>query len=188
MYCYQLAYVLVNNPPGGQPPTSCGCPPMPYGYSYPPGGQPVPYPYPHPPQAYCVSPPITPVAQPISSCSASGQPINPCPSPSPVAPWPIPVPPPQPVNPPRTCGTLPPEGECVLDLNPTIPSFSVTYKNMSPTSHATVTLQAAGTLPNLPITIPPGEVITQTYHCGNIYKIVFKNETSTASVEVHVNQ
>ncbi|HLO87066.1 MAG TPA: hypothetical protein VK203_18970 [Nostocaceae cyanobacterium] len=94
----------------------------------------------------------------------------------------------QPVSPPKTCCLLSPLGECILDLNPTIPSFTVTYTNMAPASHATITLTAAGTCPRLPITIPPGEVVTQTYNCGNISKIFFKNETSTASVEVRVNQ
>jgi hypothetical protein len=89
--------------------------------------------------------------------------------------------------PPKTCCVLSPQGECILDLNPTIPSFSVTYTNMAPASHATIIL-AAGTCPNLSITIPPSEVVTQTYNCGNVSKILVKNETSTASVKVSVNQ
>ena len=58
---------------------------------------------------------------------------------------------------------------------------------MAPASHATIIL-AAGTCPNLSITIPPSQVVTQTYNCGNVSKILVKNETSTASVKVSVNQ
>jgi hypothetical protein len=93
----------------------------------------------------------------------------------------------QPVALPKTSCLLSPQTQCILDLNPTIPSFSVTYTNMAPDSHATIILKA-GTCPNLPITIPRSESVTQTYSCGNVSKILVINETSTASVEVNVNQ
>ncbi|MEM9540546.1 MAG: hypothetical protein AAGA60_13720 [Cyanobacteria bacterium P01_E01_bin.42] len=174
-------------------------------------GWPIPYCYPPSPYNYYLQPSPCYYPQPLCGChpystpvqpylnhpSPFITPVSPSPVPQPIvkpptdrcglqSPIPVPVPPPTP--PPRTCATLCPEGECVLDVNPTIPLFSVTYTNLSPTHPVTVVLYAAGTSPKIPITIPPGVVVTKTYEGGYVWKIFFKNETSDASVEISVTQ
>ncbi|HLO87065.1 MAG TPA: hypothetical protein VK203_18965 [Nostocaceae cyanobacterium] len=98
----------------------------------------------------------------------------------------VPVPPQTPVEPTRNC-TLSPLGECVLELDPRISSFTVTYTNQTPSNGARVSV-LAGTCCHLQINIPPGSVVTKTYNCGHTTKVLFKNESDNAVVEVLLNQ
>ncbi len=91
-----------------------------------------------------------------------------------------------PLSPTTTC-TLSPLGEWVLDLDPKISSFTVTYTNETPSNDAKVSV-LAGTCCHITIGIPPGTVTHKTYNCGNTTKVLFKNESDNAVVKLVLNQ